>query len=254
VQMPHRVRTTLLIAAMSCATVCAHESIQPFSSDVKFTANGQETTGRVYSDGQSIRMELDPKMPNGRAIFIRLETGLAQDVSFREQFYAEYPYGAAADAQFIPYLQIAYVKSELLGTESFDGQECEKVEVTSTYKGQVYASIQWRSKPLHGFVVKTQDVQGEWSAEYKNVKLGDQPAALFEIPVGYNRIAFSRDWKPVVQQIERAGGSSQEIEIAQKAGLEVKKGEETPSFQSVSFIDPVTKNTVLDISINVDTF
>src|SRR5215472_7980462 len=133
--------------------------------------------------------------------------------------------------------------------EFFEGQECKKMEASSTYKGQVYKSIQWRSKPLHGFVVKTQDVQGQWSAEYQNIKLGDQPASLFELPMGYNRIAFSRDWRSVVEQIEFAGGLSQGIEIARKAGLSVEQGAKQPDYQSVSFIDAVEARFS-----NIDTF
>jgi hypothetical protein len=128
------------------------------------------------------------------------------------------------------------------------------VRVTSTYNGRVYKSVEWRSKALHGLVVKSQDVDGGWSAEYKNIKFGDQPASLFELPAGYNRIAFSRDWKSVVKQIEFAGGLPDGIEIARKAGMRVEEGTRLPDYQSVSFIDPVTGNSVLNMSVNTDTF
>lgn len=189
-----------------------------------------------------------------RVIFVRLGSGLAQELDFQEKAYEEYPYGASADAQFLRYLRAAEVHSEQLGTEFFENQMCQKVRVTSTYKGQVYKSIEWRSKPLHGFVVKSQDADGGWSAEYKNIKLGDQPPSLFELPTGYNRIAFSRDWTSVIKQIEFAGGLPQEIEIARKAGLRVEEGARLPDYQSASFFDPVTGNPVLNISVNIDTF
>jgi hypothetical protein len=128
------------------------------------------------------------------------------------------------------------------------------VRVTSTYKGQVYKSVEWRSKALHGLVLKSQDEDGEWVAEYKNIKVGNQPASLFELPNGYNRIAFSRDWRSVVKQIEFAGGLPQEIEIARKAGLRVEEGAQLRDYVSASFVDPVTGNPVLNISVNSDTF
>lgn len=211
-------------------------------------------TGRVYSDGQSIRIESETTIPGRkRVIFVRLGSGLAQELEFQEKVYFEYPYGTSADAQFLRYLRATEVHSEQLSTEFFENQMCQKVRVTSTYKGQVYKSIEWRSKALHGLVVKSQDVDALWKAEYKNIKVGDQPTTLFELPTGYNRIAFSRDWTSVVKQIEFAGGLPQEIEIARKAGLRVEEGARLPDYQSANFIDPVTGNSVLNIS-DIDAF
>jgi hypothetical protein len=99
--------------------------------------------------------------------------------------------------------------------------------------------------------VKSVDVKGQWSAEYKNIKLGEQPASLFELPNGYNRIAFSRDWISLVKQIQFAGFSDG-IAIARKAGLRVEEDAQLSHHQSASFIDPVTGSTVLDISVNID--
>lgn len=254
--MPCTFRTSVLLTIMCCtsASVSAHQGTKPFSSDISFTANGEASTGRVYSDGQSIRIESEATPGRNRVIFVRLNSGLAQDLDFRDKAYAEYPYGTAADAQFLRYLRAAEVNSEQLGTEFFENQECDKIRVTSTYKGQIYKSIEWRSKALHGLVVKSQDEDGKWAAEYKNIKVGDQPTSLFELPTGYNRIAFSRDWRSVVKQIEFAEGLPQGIEIARKAGLRVEEGPRLPDYQSASFIDPVTGNPVLNIGVNIDSF
>jgi len=256
-QMLSKFQTSVLLTLMLCASlrVSARQGV-PFSADITFTANGETRTGRVYSDGQSIRIESEATVPGQKSVsFLRLESGLAQqDVNSQEKAYIEYPYGTASDAQFIRYLRDAKVKSEQLGKEFLDGQEYEKVRVTTTYKGQVYASVEWRSKALFGLVVKSQDVKAQWSAEYKNIKPGEQPASLFELPSGYNRIAFSRDWTPVVKQIAFAGalGLSKGISIARKAGLRVEEGSQLPNYRSASFIDPVTGSTVLHIDVNSD--
>jgi hypothetical protein len=39
------------------------------------------------------------------------------------------------------------------------------------------------------FPVKMAAVDGSWTMEYKNIKLGSQPASLFELPPGYNKMA-----------------------------------------------------------------
>jgi hypothetical protein len=252
--MLSKFQTLVLLTLMLCTSVpVSAQSVQPFSADITFTANGETHTGRVYSDGQSIRTESEATMPGPKSVvFVRLESGLGQAVNSRERAYIEYPYGTATDAQFLRYLRDADVNSEHLGMESIEGQQCEKVRVTATYKGQVYASVEWRSKALHGLVVKSQDVKAQWSVEYKNIKPGEQPASLFELPSGYNRIAFSRDWISVVKQIEFAGGLSKGISIARKAGLRVEEGSQLPNYQSASFIDPVTGSTVLHIGVNID--
>lgn len=211
-------------------------------------------TGRVYSDGQSIRVESGATPSPTLVTFIRLDSGLAQNLNFQQKVFAEYPYGSAADAQFVRYMPAAEVHSEQLGVELVGNQECEKVRVTSMYRGQAYKSIEWRSKALLGLVVKRQGADGTWVAEYKHIKIADQPASLFELPAGYSRIAFSRDWRSIVQQIELAGEPSQEIEIARKAGLRVEEEQQSPDHRSASFVDPVTGSTVLDISVNIDSF
>jgi serine/threonine-protein kinase len=69
-----------------------------------FTANGDTRTGKIYSNGQSIRMELEGTVHSRKGvIFLRLESGIAQDVNSQQQLYVEYPYGTPTDAQFIPY-------------------------------------------------------------------------------------------------------------------------------------------------------
>jgi hypothetical protein len=255
--MPCKFRTSFLLTVMCCTSVSvsAHQGIQSFSADTTFTANGETRTARVYSDGRSVRIQSEATMPaKTGVIFIRLDSGLAQDLNFQQKVYVEYPYGTAADAQFLRYLRTAEVHSEQLSTEFFESQECEKVRVTSIYKGQIYKSIEWRSKALHGLVVKSQDGDGKWTAEYKNIKVGDQPGSLFELPAGYNRIAFSRDWKSVVQQIELAEGLPEGIEIARKAGLRVEEEPQLPDYHSASFFDPATGNPVLNIGVNIDSF
>jgi hypothetical protein len=226
--MLSKFQTLVLLTLMLCTSVpVSAQSVQPFSADITFTANGETHTGRVYSDGQSIRTESEATMPGPKSVvFVRLESGLGQAVNSRERAYIEYPYGTATDAQFLRYLRDADVNSEHLGMESLEGQQCEKVRVTTTY--------------------------AQWSVEYKNIKPGEQPASLFELPSGYNRIAFSRDWISVVKQIEFAGGLSKGISIARKAGLRVEEGSQLPNYQSASFIDPVTGSTVLHIGVNID--
>jgi hypothetical protein len=234
--------------------------MQPFSSDITLTANGETNTGRIYSDGVSIREELEATATHPKITsFLRLESGLAQEVAApahvvilpEKKTYIEYPYGTPSDAHFVRYLRNAEVKNEPLGKEFLDGRECEKVRVTSTYKERVYISIEWRASALRGFVVKSQDVNSKWSADYKNITLGPQPTSLFEIPSEYERIAFSQDWKPAVKELglHFFEPRSSTIAMARKMGLRVEEVSYLSDRRDTNFIDPITGNTVFWITM-----
>ena len=45
---------------------------------------------------------------------------------------------------------------------------------------------QWIATDIN-FPVKTASVDGSWTTEYKNIKMGGQPDDLFEVPDGYQK-------------------------------------------------------------------
>ena len=258
----------LFITILFCFQLClggplfAQKTLEPFAAEVTYTVNSETRTGKIYSDGHSVRTESEDGIAGQKRVtFVRLDSGLRQMVISRERVYSESPYGAPADAEFIPYLQGAKVQSELLRPERLGDKTCEKVRINATYKGHVYTSIEWMSRELRGFVVKSQDAQGQWSTEYRNIQLVAQPTTLFQVPAGYARIAYSQDWRSVVRQIQTRGGVSQGIAIARKAGL-IATGDNGTlltentrlegDFFAIRFTDPVTGSTVLDETINVD--
>src|SRR5208283_1168440 len=231
----------------------AQQPLKPFSSDVTYTANGESRAGKMYSDGHSVRLEFQGLVPGRKdIIFVRLDNAVGQALIPLMQAYSEYPYGTASDGQFIRYLADAKAESKRLGSELAEGQICDKVLVTVSYKGNTYSSIEWRSRRLHGFVVKSQDADGQWSTEYRDLRLGAQSTSLFEIPVGYTRIAYSRDWTAVSTQMNFVEEMTDEIAIAKRAGLRVLESrklslpEDNPYVGSVTFRDPVTRSPIID--------
>jgi hypothetical protein len=45
--------------------------------------------------------------------------------------------------------------------------------------------------------VKVADKDGKYISEFRNIKLGPQPEALFELPAGYTRYVISIPMNPV---------------------------------------------------------
>lgn len=58
--------------------------------------------------------------------------------------------------------------------------------------GHEDTSIQWAAKELNGLVVKRQPENGEWTSEFRNVRLGPQDPSRFEIPAGYQKLKMGQ--------------------------------------------------------------
>ena len=59
----------------------------------------------------------------------------------------------------------------------------QRVFLESNNTNKVY---QWWATDIN-FPIKTEDVDGQWKQEYKNIKMGKQDDSLFEIPAGYKK-------------------------------------------------------------------
>ena len=147
-----------ILLVLFCMVFCsdsrlfAQQALYAFLADVTYTASGETGTGKIYSDGHSVRIELEGRLHTQNEIsFVRLDSGLGQALIPFMSAYIEYPYGNSADAEFVRYLPDAKVQSRSLGSDLVDGQICEKVLIMASYRGNTYSSIEWRSRslPLH---------------------------------------------------------------------------------------------------------
>ena len=71
---------------------------------------------------------------------------------------------------------------ELVGTETIDGQLADKYKLKQGDPSKIYYY-------LHGTKVPLKFVTSKSVTEYKNIKIGEPPAELFEIPQGYTKVA-----------------------------------------------------------------
>lgn len=85
------------------------------------------------------------------------------------------------------------ISRKKIGEEVIDGQKTEKYEikfVSEMFRGKEEDTmIQWISVDT-GIPIKMSLADGTITYEYKNVKLGSQPADLFELPAGYSKMAM----------------------------------------------------------------
>ena len=79
------------------------------------------------------------------------------------------------------------VSRKLIGAETIDGHPTQKYEVTYTEAGKTEKMYQWMATDIK-FPIKMAAVDGTWTMEYKNIKMGSQPARLFELPSDYKKM------------------------------------------------------------------
>jgi hypothetical protein len=84
------------------------------------------------------------------------------------------------------------VERKKVGTEKIDGVLCDKYKIVYKPEGAAGKAVvyQWISKD--NIPVKAAAPDGSWSSVYKNIKIGKQPASLFELPAGYNKFKMPK--------------------------------------------------------------
>ncbi|MBI5399252.1 hypothetical protein HZB07_01355 [Candidatus Saganbacteria bacterium] len=78
-----------------------------------------------------------------------------------------------------------------VGREEINSVMCNKFEVNYEFRGERKRAYQWISVD-NQIAMKTADAGGTWSNEIRNLRIGVQPAALFELPSGYRRVPIPR--------------------------------------------------------------
>jgi hypothetical protein len=178
-------------AVLSCALfvlvlcVVSGAFAMEFSADMVSTAHGQTTTSKVFAKDQKFRVE-----PKGQSTYsiVRGDKQMVWMVMPDQKSYMEIKANPNQQLKFEEKMQ-GEVSRKVIGTETFDGHPTQKYEVTYAEGGKTGKLYQWMATDIK-FPVKMAAVDGSWMMEYKNIKMGTQPASLFELPSGYNKMAI----------------------------------------------------------------
>ncbi len=76
-----------------------------------------------------------------------------------------------------------------VGVEIIDGHPTKKYEITYKSGDRTDKAYQWLATDLN-FPIKTAAIDGSWSTEFKDIKIGPQPDSLFEPPAGYEKMTM----------------------------------------------------------------
>lgn len=157
-----------------------------FSATVVSRMEGQETKGKVYVSGKKMRREFST--PEGTNITIaRPDKKVMWMLMPGQKMYMEMQFRPSKLEKGMEMPKDQKAEMKLLGTETVNGYQTEKFETTVKDKGAPIKQYMWVSKKL-GVPIKMTSQDGSFSMEYLDIKEGDVPASLFEVPQGYQKM------------------------------------------------------------------
>lgn len=158
-----------------------------FSADTISTFKGdQQVNGKLFFKMDKFRMEMKPHGDMAMIMITRIDKKVAWNLMPDSKMYMEIPF----DLKYKPKVEDKYegeIDRKEVGRETIDGHPAIKYLITykiDNDKSQVY---QWIASDIK-FPVKTAAVDGSWSQEFRNVKMGHQSDSLFELPAGYQKM------------------------------------------------------------------
>jgi len=167
---------------------------RPFSADyVSKQAKGPETVTKMWLGGSDRwRIEM-PKEQGGAVNIVRTDRKVMYTVLPAQKIYYEMPL-TGDDLSPTPEpprrSKGAKVEQKALGWEKVTGYQCEKYVVSIVEPGKKPRShFLWKCKEV-GWPLKMAAVDGAWSMEYRNLKVGPQDPKLFEPPAGYKKLSM----------------------------------------------------------------
>jgi hypothetical protein len=82
----------------------------------------------------------------------------------------------------------AGITRKKIGSEAVNGVNCDKYEISYKVGATTHKAFQWISND-NKIAIKNEAADGSWENEINNIKVGPQPASLFEIPAGYKKMS-----------------------------------------------------------------
>jgi len=153
-----------------------------FSADMVIVPKGDEPMkGKIFVKGAKVRQETSEE-DETQVMIIRPDKKLTWMITPEEKTYMEMPY-QSTDKTFEEWTADKEKNAKFLGEETVSGMPCKKYETMEEGEKTLF----WISTQFP-FPIKIED--SEVTMEYKNIKLEPLDDSLFELPVGYDKMAM----------------------------------------------------------------
>ena len=159
---------------------------QELSATIVSTSAGQTTTMKVYMKPDKYRTDHEAA---GSSTIVRRDLNKVWMIMKGQKAYMEMPGGTDEQIKTAEEKVKGEVSRKKVGSETIDGHPSIKYEVTAKVDANVVQTYQWWATDLN-FPVKTAAINGSWTMEYRNIKLGKQADSLFEVPSGYKKMTI----------------------------------------------------------------
>lgn len=178
-----RVILKFWVALLSSIFITPGLWAENFSADITGKIKDNSVVGKIFVNDDRSRLETSEMV-----IITRMDLWETWMLMPKAKLYLKQPFdptSVIAGKEKIP----GELERRFINTELVDGKMTSKYQVLYNVAGQQQMLYQWIDIGL-SMAIKSQAFDGSWSMEFKNVKKGKQPDALFEIPEGYKELSY----------------------------------------------------------------
>lgn len=181
----------VVVAVMSPlgAVAAADRPNVEYSADQTIETEAAVMKGKVYSTPTRERREMSQDGAN-MVMITRHDKKVVWTLMPADKMYMEMPMRESGEKTDMSAYKIEQTP---LGEEKFDGQVVDKSKIVMTHSGGTKMSgFMWTTK--QGILAKMDAIavdkgsKARFKMEQANIKVGKQPADLFEIPKGFQRM------------------------------------------------------------------
>ena len=152
-----------------------------FSAQVVSRLDGRETQGKVYVKDKNMRLEMGGS--RSMITILRSDKGVAWSIMPERKMYLEIPLTPEMTRDLGQFAQ-DHAKMTPLGRETVGGYLCDKYETEFKTNGGSIKHYMWIAQKL-GMPIKIVSLDNSFSREYRDIKEGAVPDAVFEVPPGF---------------------------------------------------------------------
>lgn len=186
---PGRLVPLLATLALVIGLEAGGQPPQEYAADQVMRSREGTIAGKIAVGPDRYRLEL--ALEGQRQVMIaRFDKRVIWMLMPEERMYLEMPLVIEAREALSGRDPAQRVERQLVGTETVGGHPTRKYRVTVTGKDGTYVGYQWLAQDLGELPIRWEDEQGTGSVELRNIEVGRQPAELFEVPAGFQKLAM----------------------------------------------------------------
>ena len=181
--MKNRVKLISLVMGVFIFFMATIVLAQDFSADMINTSKGGIFKGKIFIGKDKTRMETPQSIT-----ITRMDRNVVWILMPKDKMYMEQPFDpgkVVAGSEKVS----GEIERKLIGKEMIDGKMTGKYQIVYNQNGKRETIFQWLATGLM-IPIKTAAGDNSWTMEYKNIKIGKQSDALFEVPPDYEKFSY----------------------------------------------------------------